>query len=407
MREQDLFAAAIGLSSPWFISKVEFRDSDSDIGLKELHIEIDYPGGCRFLCEGETCPVYDSADKTWRHLNFFQHVCYIHARVPRVKMSDGRVVTIDAPWAAPGSSFTLLFEAYTLLLLKSGMSLAAAGRYVNEDSRRLGRIVNRYVIDRLIEEPLEQVENLSVDETSIAKGHKYITVLSNIDKKQVVGIAIGKDSEAVEQASICMEIRGVDKDKVKAVCMDLSPAYISAVSNQFPKSAIVFDRFHLTAMLNKAVDEVRREDQKKNAVLRKSRYIWLKNQSSLNKESLKKLRYLSKACPDIGTAYKLKEQYREIWENGDSELCIELLEEWIEIAWETGLEPIRKFINTLNNHWYGIVEYFNRRISNGFAERVNLKIQEIKRLAKGYRNIDNFINMIYFHLGGFNFNNPQ
>jgi hypothetical protein len=103
----------------------------------------------------------------------------------------------------------------------------------------------------------------------------------------------------------------------------------------------------------------------------------------------------------------LKEQYREIWENADSELCIELLEEWIKIAWETGLEPIRKFIITLNKHWYGIIEYFNRRISNGFAERVNLKIQEIKRLAKGYRNIDNFINMIYFHLGGLKFNNPQ
>jgi transposase len=129
-----------------------------------------------------------------------------------------------------------------------------------------------------------------------------------------------------------MEIRGVDKGQIKAVCMDLSPAYISAVSNQFPLSVIVFDRFHLTSMLNKAVDEVRREDQKKNAVLRKSRYIWLKNQASLNKESLKKLRYLSKACPDIGTAYKLKEQYREIWENADSELCIELLEEWIKIA---------------------------------------------------------------------------
>ena len=101
-------------------------------------------------------------------------------------------------------------------------------------------------------------------------------------------------------------------------------------------------------------------------------------------------------------AYQLKEQFREVLNEARSNRKLKPLNDWTKIAWESGLEPIMDFVNMLHRHWYGIKTYFKKLSTNAFAERVNLKVQEIKQLARGYRNTTNFIIMIYFHLGGLN-----
>jgi transposase len=399
MIQEQLFAKALGLSEPWYIQKVEFETVKE--GVKELHIWIDFTRGARFTMEdGNQYPVYSTVERQWRHLNFFQHKCFLHAWVPRIKMPNGSTVQAEIPWAQPGSSFTLLFEAYVLALVQNEMNLTKAGQLVNVDPRVIGRMVRRYVQMGLANTPVEDVETIGIDETSIAKGHNYMTVISDLEKKQVLAVSLGKDRGAAEKALKQICLRGLDKSKVKYICMDLSPAYISFAMNKLPEAEIVFDRFHIEKLLNEAIDHTRRAEQFVAVALKKTRYLWLRNPSSLTPKQQDKVHYLSIQFPTLGEAYRLKHIFKYIWNEHTGDQAIEALQEWIRQATLTKNQFLLKFVNTLKAHWSGIVTFFYKRITNAFAERVNLKIQEAKRRAKGYRNPLNYMYMIYFLCGG-------
>lgn len=392
---------ALGLQDPWFVKKIEFVSQDNKL-INELHIQVDHKPLQRFSIKGEEYPVYDHVERTWRHLNFFQHECYLHARVPRVKNKDGNTLQVDVPWAQPGSSFTLLFEAFSMCLLQAGSSLTSAGAIMKVDSRVIGRIVRYYVAVALGEEKLETVEALAIDETSVKKGHNYVTVLTDVDRKKVVAISPGKDGSAVSQGLKIMGKRGAQPKDVKKVAMDLSPAYTAAVLDQLPQATIVYDRFHLEQLLSKHLDTIRKQEQMENQLLRKTKYLWLRNRNKLTSKQSDQIHYLSITFPNLGKAYLLKEQFKEIYNNTEPADALAALTEWIKMAEASQLAPIQSFVNTLKAHWSGIVSYFHTRLTSAFAERVNLKIQEIKRTAKGYRNLNNYIAMIYFHCGGLN-----
>lgn len=401
MKDKELFALGLGLDHPWRIQSLELEGAeDNSKGI--LHIHLDYEKGSKFLFEGESYPVYDHQERTWQHLNFFDHKCFLHARVPRIKTKSGNVKLASLPWAQKGSSFTLRFEQDILDLVKCGMTAAAVGDRYDIGGKRVFRIVRRYVSYALATQDLELITELSVDETSTRKGHNYLTVMTDRERKKVVGVASGKDKEAFAHSLIDMEVRGGDREKVKTITMDMSRSYISASEDMMPQADVVFDRFHLAKKINEAVDKIRRQDQKKYSELKKSRYLWLKNNEKLNTEQRKHLKYLQDSFKNIGTAYQLKEQFRAVMNEAHSNNRLKPLNDWIKLAWDSGLEPMMDFVNMLHRHWYGIKSYFKKLATNAFAERVNLKIQEIKRLARGYRNITNFIIMIYFHLGGLN-----
>lgn len=399
MKDTTIFTAALGLNSPWYIKSVEFKDTLS--GKQELHIEVDHTKSSKFEYEGEHYSVYDHQVRTWRHLRFFQHDCYLHARVPRVKTRSGKVKLVAVPWATSESSFTLLFELDILSLLEGGMSASAAGKYYTMDSRRVFRIMARHVSMALATQSLDTFKELTVDETSRKKGHNYLTILCDRLAKKVVGIAVGKDKEAFAHALIDMEVRGASRETIKSVTMDMSTAYISAVESYVADADIVFDRFHISQLLQKAVDKVRREEQRNfREAFKNTRYLWLKKGDDLDEDQQAKVSELSQAYPNVGEAYRLKELFREVFDAAEQSKRLTPLNEWIKDAWNSGIEPIRAFVKTLHKHWYGIKTYFKRLATNAYAENVNLKIQEIKRLARGYGNVQHFILMIYFHLGG-------
>lgn len=397
MEELPIFTAALGLENPWYIKKVYFKKEDST---KKLYIEVAHTRRTKFAYDGEMCPVYDHQHRSWRHLNFFQHECYLLCDVPRVKTPDGHVRLVDVPWAMPGSAFTLLFEYELIDLIKGGMPASRAGQHMNIAGKRAFAIVSRHVSIALAHQPLDTVRELSVDETSSRKGHKYFTILADREAKKVVGVAVGKSKDAFAHALIDMEVRGADRTEVRTVTMDMSKSYIAGVDEAMPQADIVFDRFHIASKLNEAVDDIRREEQAKYKELKGSRYLWLKNKHSLNTKQQLQLQLLRDAYPNIGKAHRLREILREVMNDAVNSRSIEPLDKWIKEAWNSQLKPIQDFVNMLHDHWYGVESYFKEIATNAYAERVNLKIQEIKRTAKGYRNIQNFVLMIYFHLGG-------
>ena len=153
---------------------------------------------------------------------------------------------------------------------------------------------------------------------------------------------------------------------------------------------------HVIKLLNEAVDKVRRNEQKQNPLLKKTRYVWLKNRKNLTESQLETLQNLENENLETAKAYQLKCTLQDIYANcktaDEAEI---LLDSWADLAWNSNLEPLQDFVNTLNEHWYGVIRFWTSRLTSGVCEGVNSVIQEIKRVARGYRNIKNFINTIY------------
>jgi transposase len=403
MDDITIFTMGLGLKDPWYIVSIDFERGSVS---KDLHITLGHRKRIKFMYEGEKCPVYDHQDRVWQHLDFFEHRCFLYASVPRVKTAKGRVGLVEVPWTQPGSSFTILFEDKMLELVRNGMNFSKAGSTLRIGRRRVFNVIKRRVFNALIAQPLRPVKELALDETSTTKGHNYFTIISDREEKKVVGIAIGKDKEAVNQSLLEMEVRGAYREEVSTVTLDMSRAYISAVNTFMPSASIVFDRYHIAKLMNEAVDKIRRCEQKKYSALKKTRYLWLQNSNKLKTEQEKRLNLLSSAYPQIGEAYRLKELLKDILDGAKKDSRLKWLNSWTKEAWASGLEPIQKFVNTLHRHWYGIRTYFKQVVTNAYAERVNLTIQEIKRKAKGFRNPNNYKIVIYFHLGGLDLSIP-
>jgi hypothetical protein len=173
MRDIQFFQQALGLNHPWRVERSAFHAED-----RRLDVYLDFERGATFSCPEcgqHGYKVHDTVDKRWRHLKFFQHEAYLHARTPRVRCAKCGVRLVAVPWARPGSGFTLLFEALTMMLAKE-MPMVALGRLVGEHDTRLWRTVLHYVDEARAEADFSNVHCVGVDETASKRGHNYISL---------------------------------------------------------------------------------------------------------------------------------------------------------------------------------------------------------------------------------------
>ena len=404
MNSEYLFKMALDIESPWEIASVKFEDSDVE---KELHINIDFKVGSLFPDEaGQLCPVHDTHQKTWRHLNFFQHACYLHCRVPRIKTEEGKVKLVEVPWARPGSGFTLLFEAYVMALIEYEMPVNKIATLINENAHRLWTIFNYWIKRAYNADQPKGLEKLGLDETSQKKGHDYVTVAVDLDERRVIHVTPGKDKHAVKEVKNYLESKSVNIKKVKHASMDMSPSFISGVTEYFPKAEIHFDRFHVVKLLNEAMDKVRQTERKEHDELKGHKYTFLKNRDNLSVKKQLELSSLITLYPTLGEAYRLKEIFNDLWDMETEEEATGFLVDWCHEVEESKISPFMQFVKTVKSHWSGIVNFCETEINNGILEGINSKIQLAKRRARGYRRTENFINMIYFLCGKLKFDYP-
>ena len=196
MLGRKLFERALGIESPWYIKSIEFDEDE-----QRLDIKIDFKRGSKFkYSEGDIegmFKAYDTKEKTWRHLNFFQHECYLHARVPRIKTDNGKVRMIKAPWEGKSKGFTLLFEALVLQLC-TAMPVHQVEKLINESDDKIWRMLAKYIEEALELNDYSDVESIGIDETSKRSGHNYITLFVDMVKKRTIFITKGKDSNTVK-----------------------------------------------------------------------------------------------------------------------------------------------------------------------------------------------------------------
>jgi len=281
------------------------------------------------------------------------------------------------------------------------MPFSKVSELLCEHDTRLRRIVDYYVQKAYAELDFSDVEKLAVDEVASKKGHNYITVFSNPDDGSVLFATPGKGSSTFD--SFCKEAEHHNlnaQEQINEVSMDMSLAFQKGATDNLPNASITFDKFHVVKLINEALDKVRRgeqsQDKEAKEALKGNRYVFLKNRKNLTKKQLARLEKLENSHYQTAEAYRLKVKFQEVYEHcKDEETAKVALEEWIAEALNSNLEPINKFIVTLRNNMAGILRYFSSKLTNGIAESINTVIGQIRRAARGFRNIKHFINLIY------------
>ena len=382
MRDTDLFQMALGLVPPWWVKDCRF-----DAGAKRLDIEIDFKTGGRFPCPdcaGPDCPVHDTVVKEWRHLDFFQHQAFLHARTPRITCPKCGVKLIAVPWARPGSGFTLLFEAFAMTLV-THMPVAAVARLMGVHDTRLWRVVVHYVERALAKVDLSDVRRLAIDETASKRGHSYVTLFVDIDRRRVAYIADGKDAGTVAAFADDLEAHGGDASRIKEVCIDMSAAFIKGVGENLTEAEITFDKFHVMQLIGAAVDEVRRAESKSRPELKRSRYLWLKNERNLSAEQSVQLGSLAKTNLKTARAYHLRLAFQDLYKERSRAWAGLVFDRWTSWARRCRLAPMKAVAATMQRHRDGILAWFDSRIANGLIEGINSLVQAAKAKARGYR----------------------
>lgn len=389
---------ALGLQAPWEVKSLQFSVEN-----RRLDILVDFERGATFPCPvcGEPAKAHDTEERTWRHLDFFQHAAYLTARVPRCKCDQHGVKQVAVPWARSGSGFTLLFEGLILAMVRE-MPVAAVARIVREQDTRIWRVMHHYVETARAKVSLKGVTRIGVDETAAKRGHDYITLFMDLAKRRLMYAIAGRDHTTIQAFKADFEAHGGDSQAIEEACIDMSNAFIKGFRETFPETHLTFDRFHVMKLMGEAVDQVRRAESKDRPELKRTRWFWQRNPENLRADQRERLRALQGLNLDTATAYQMRLSLQDFYEQPNPRAAAGFLEDWCELAKSTGLEPVMKVAQTLMDHAAGVLRWFTSRITNGLLEGINSIIQAAKAKARGYRTTRNLITIAYLLAGKLN-----
>lgn len=401
---EELFQNALGISYPWYIESIEFNTEQS-----RLDIFLNFQRGATFKDNreddpsGKEYPAYDTFQKEWRHMNFFQHECYLHARVPRIERDDGKFRLIPPPWSGKLKGFTLLFEAFLIQMCRS-MPVNHVSKLTGVSNYRLWTLLELYVNAARFDEDYSELHAIGMDETSAARGHDYITLFVDLEEKKTIFVADGKGSETVSEFADDLQEHNGKPEQIKQVSCDMSPAFIKGVREKLTEAEITFDKFHIIKIINDAVDRVRREEAKTNPLLTGARYALLKNENNLTAKQ-KTIRE-SLCLPGLNLksvrALQIRETFQQLYTTASCEKFEARLKRWYFWATHSKLEPIIKAAKIIKRHWDGVLNWKNSQINNGLLEGLNSVIQAAKRKARGYKK-PHFKIMVYLLTGKLDF----
>ena len=403
---------ALGLTPPWSVT-----GSDFDAEARRLDIHIDFAPGSRFPCPQcgtADCPAYDTDTMSWRHLNFFQHQAYLHARVPRIRCTACGVKKIGVPWARQDSGFTLLFEALVMTLMTS-VPVFRVAAMIGEHDGKLWRVLHHYIEEARARMDVSDVTRVAIPrvkpegrlETAARRGHDYISLFVDIENAKVIFATEGKGAATATAFAADLTAHGGDPAAVEEVCIDMSPAFIKGVAESLPNAEVTFDRFHAVKIINDAVDQVRRAEQKGQAMLKGTRYIWLRNPDTLSAHQRAMLESLPTQHLKTARAYQIRLAFQALYCPDGTEAGTAVLQKWYFWATHSRLPPTIEAARTIKRHWDGILRWFHSAIANGLIEGINSLVQAAKAKARGYRSTRNLIAIVYLITGKLDLRLPE
>lgn len=403
MRDTDLYAQILGIKSPWFVENVQLN-----VAKGRVDISLGHEPCVLWACPqcGKQLSCRDHAvERVWRHLDTCQLKTFLHARIPRVDCPEHGVAQVSVPWAEPRGRFTLLMERLIIDVLTQCSTVIGACRLLDISWDEAFGVMQRSVKRGLARKRRSKISYLGVDEKAFRKGHSYMTIVSDLVRGTVEHVAEERKTRSLEEY-----YQGLSADQlgaIKAVAMDMWPAYFKATSKWVPKAQekIVFDRFHIMQHVNNAVDKVRKRENREltaqgDMTLKGTKYLWLFAESRLPDKYRPRLELLKTSCLRVAKAWAMKESLRALWSYLSTGWAKRFFRKWYAWARRSKLAPMVKVAQMLKAHLENIVTYCRHRITNATSEGLNSKIMSIKRKACGHRNKENFKTAIYFFCGG-------
>jgi transposase len=403
LQDTKLFETILGLTPPWHIARVELKTDEQRVDLWLEHEPTRWP--CP-ECE-TTLPTFDHADeRTWRHLDTCQFQTHLHAEVPRVQCPTHGVRQVRVPWAEPRSRFTLLMERLVIDLIRQCSTVKGACAIAGLSWDEAWGIMRRAVARGQRRKTAQPIRYIGVDEKAFRKGHRYHTIVCDLERATVEFVAEERRTESL--AAYYRPLTDAQKSALQAVAMDMWEPYVLATRDGLPDGAerIVFDRFHIMREMTKAVDTVRKEEHRallhagEESPLTGTKYVWLFSEENLPDYHAETFAQLQALNLKVGRAWAIKEALRTLWTFRQGAAVRRFFADWYAWAMRSQLEPVKKVAGMLKRHLDGVLRFVKHPITNGVAEGLNSKIMSIKRKAGGFRNPHNFTTAIYFHCGG-------
>jgi transposase len=400
MKDTVLYEHLLGLKTPWSVKSVDLSLADQrvvvEVVLKQGQVWADPTDSTK------RAHINGWTERQWRHLDTCQFETIIKARVPQLKYSDGTVEELAVPWAERYSRVTLLMEAFVIKLLQA----CPTTQGVCELTRLAWSTVNGIMVSAvergMLRRSEEDVPHLGLDEKSSERGHTYVSILTDIDRSRVLDLVPERKLEAAK--SLLGTLSPTQRASVKAVAMDMWPAFMSAAQMCIPQADIVHDRFHVSKYLGEAVDAVRRQEHRSLAQagtspLTGSKWAWLKSYADGRSAEAVSFRALNQLNLKTSRAWRIKETFTQFWCYHYTGAAKRFFDAWSNNAMRSRLEPIKKVVKMLRRHVTGLLNYSQHGINNASAEGFNSAIQLIKANARGFRSFINYRARILFHCG--------
>ena len=409
MTPEKLFHELLGLGLNWEVVESRFERESGTVCL-EIRETPKLWELVRCPEDGGLVSCYDHTEVlTWRHLNVFQHRCEITCRLPRGKCRQcGHIFRVRPPWEGLSTHFTKEFEAFALVLMRE-MPVSRVAELMGETDTRLWRMLFRQVDAAYARADFSRVCCVGVDEMSVRKGQEYISVFADLVGKRVLFATEGRDHQVWLEFIAALEKHNGHRHAVTQVSQDMSPAYQKGVRETCRNAQVVFDKFHVIAHANQAVDRVRQAEIKAGGNwvnLRRSQWLWRKNPENLTGTEAARLASLDHKNLCTAKAYQMRLVLQDIYRSPTATVARQRFHVWCRwVRWVARQQPQKllrfmvRVADLVERHLTGILAHWKWGLTNAFMEGLNSVFSATNRKARGYRSTTHLITILYLVAG--------
>lgn len=411
MIPEKVFEKILVLGDGWRVQGVAYVAKENEVLLRIEETPALWRAEACPHCQSKSVGGYDHApERRWRHLNVCQLQSEIVCALPRGQCKDcKKVYTVRAPWEGRSRGLTQEFEAFALTLMRE-MPVKKAAEILDETDQKLWRALFAHVAAAWTDLSWENVVWVGADEMNRRKGHNYLTVFADLEARRVLLAVEGKDAGTWQRFAEELGRHNGHPKAITQVAIDMSPAYIKGVKENFGTATISFDKFHVVSQVNTAVEEVRRKETRADAVAREqlaqTSWMWRKNPEGWTDRQQERWEQLKDKPLVTGLAYAMRLELQRAYESGNARVARSRFEKWCQwVRTEAAelssglLEPMRKAAEMVARHLEGILGHWKEGLTTAFLEGLNSLFSATKRKARGYRSTEYQIAMLYFVAG--------
>ena len=382
------------------ISLYWFKNRD-----KELHLSVKpYKNGCHCPECGRRGRILRQTTelRRWEDLTLMGMKVLLWYAPKAIHCPTHGRVQETIPWAPAYSRITYRLE-WRICALCQIMTQKAAAEILKMAPSTLSDLLHRIITRVRHGHKIRGLVTLGVDEISFCKGHKYATLVYDLDRSRVLWVGLGKGREAIDRFFNEALSQG-QKARILWASCDMSRAYTEAIKHHCPNATLVIDRFHVVKALNQAVDEVRKEEWRAldtggRKAIKGLRWLLGMHARNRTKGQSRFLNSLRNSNRRIHRAWVLKDEFEHIWNYSYRASAEKFLKRWMTAALRSRIPSLRQFVGTLRNHFDNIVAFTDRNLTNAVGEGLNRIVKIVKNRASGYRNLDSFADMIFLTVG--------